>query len=136
VVSKPQIRFKGPAFIGEISPLILKFDVLNNHRPIRRRPSMRASGYGGTSLESAVRHRFWRMSIYRRPAIRHEYWRTIGPWSAGDGLKSLLGYFTIFCKDSNGRVIGSGGIHILDNMTPLAIESREFMQQSTGFSLF
>jgi hypothetical protein len=41
VVSKPQIRFKG-----------------------------KASGYGGTSRESAVRHKFWRMSICRRPATQ------------------------------------------------------------------
>jgi hypothetical protein len=66
--------------------------------------------------QSAVRYTFWRMSIYRRSvmhlhaielvriplrgAIRHEYWRTIGPQSAGGGLKPLRtcwgGYDEIF----------------------------------------
>jgi hypothetical protein len=40
--------------------------------------------------ESAVRHTFWRMIIYRRSAIRHEYWRTIEAQSAAGGLKPLL----------------------------------------------
>jgi hypothetical protein len=45
-------------------------------------------GKAQADRESAVRHTFWRMSIYRRPAIRLR--RTIGPPSAAGGLKPLL----------------------------------------------
>jgi hypothetical protein len=43
------------------------------------KPQISLKGKAQADRESAVRQTFWRMSIYRRPAIRHEYWRTIGP---------------------------------------------------------
>jgi hypothetical protein len=58
-----------PAFIGGISLLILKIICAQQAQPDR---------------ESAVRHTFWRMIIYRRSAIRLR--RTIGPQSAVGGL--------------------------------------------------
>jgi hypothetical protein len=62
-----------PAFIGGISLLILKIICAQQAQADR---------------ESAVRHTFWRMSIYRRPAIRLQ--RTIELQSAAGGLKPLL----------------------------------------------
>ena len=60
--------------------------------PVRSgfKTSDQVQGRGVPRIENGVRHTFWRMSIYRRPAIRHEYWRTIEPQSAAGGLKTLL----------------------------------------------
>jgi len=74
VVSKPQIRFKGPACQRDFASDLFK---------LKASASVPRIGNG-------VRHTFWRMSISIRWTIRHKYWRTVGPQSAVGGLKPLL----------------------------------------------
>jgi len=40
-----------------------------NHLEVVSKPRIRLKGKAQADRESAVRHTFWRMSIYRRPAI-------------------------------------------------------------------